>query len=139
MNKLFLHLLIIYDQTNIHLHESLTTKRLVWKTVRVRKVKKYHLLKNSKQIFLQIFNNLHMLYHFFQANMLQKVILVFLLCVLQFQFYHSRYVLIDVYDKDIGPRGPGCGDFCISAIYPCTGDPKCPTCWSFECWPSDQN
>ena len=28
--------------------------------------------------------------------MLQKVILLFLLCVLQFPFYHSRYVLIDV-------------------------------------------
>ena len=40
MNKLLLHLLIIYDITNIHLHQRLMTMRLVSKTVRMRKVKK---------------------------------------------------------------------------------------------------
>ena len=59
--------------------------------------------------------------------MLQKVILMFLVCVLQFQFYHSRYVLIDVYDKNNGPRGKGCGDWCDSS-YDCTGDPRCTRC-----------
>ena len=68
-----------------------------------------------------------MLHYFFQANMLQKVILIFLLCVLPFQFYHSRYVLIDVYDKDDGPKGAGCGEYCRSAV-DCTGDSRCPYC-----------
>ena len=60
--------------------------------------------------------------------MLKKVILIFLLCTLQFQFYHSRYVLIDVYDKDNEPRGAGCRDWCFGPIRPCTGDPRCPYC-----------
>ena len=64
--------------------------------------------------------------------MLQKVILIFLLCVLQFQFYHSRYVLIDVYDQDDGPRAPGCGDWCFAN---CTGDPRCPHCVFLRCRP----
>ena len=63
---------------------------------------------------------------FFQANMLQKVILLFLLCVLPFQFYHSRYLLIDVYDKDNGPRNAGCGEYC-STSRDCT-DSRCPLC-----------
>ena len=73
-----------------------------------------------------------MLYHFFQANMLQKLILIFLACVLQFQFYHSRYVLIDIYDKDDGPRGAGCGDLCYGDT-DCTGDPTCPYCVQKTC------
>ena len=68
-----------------------------------------------------------MLYHFFQANMQQKLILILLACVLQFQFYHSRYVLIDVYDKDDGPKGAGCGEYCRSSV-DCTGDSRCPYC-----------
>ena len=58
--------------------------------------------------------------------MLQKVILLFLLCVLPFQFYHSRYVLIDVYDKDNGPRNAGCGEYCRTSR-DCT-DSRCPFC-----------
>ena len=68
-----------------------------------------------------------MIYYFFQANMLQELVLVFLLCVLQFQFYPSRYVLIDVYDEDNGPRAAGCNDWCWGNDW-CTGDPKCPHC-----------
>ena len=66
--------------------------------------------------------------------MLQKVILVFLLCVLQFQFYHSRYILIDIHDEDHGLRdaGAGCGDWCVGSS-DCTGDPSCPHCYWFHC------
>ena len=64
----------------------------------------------------------------FQVNMLQKVSLTFLLCVLQLQFYRSRYVLIDLDDEASGV-GAGCGEFCIVWGGYCT-DPKCPFCWT---------
>ena len=62
--------------------------------------------------------------------MLQNVSLIFLLCVLQFQCYHSRYLLIDVHGKSSGLKGPGaCGDVCFAVPpFVCTGDPKCPFC-----------
>ena len=50
-----------------------------------------------------------------------------MVCVLPFQFCHSRYVLIDIYEEDNGQRGPGCGDWCWGNKY-CTGDPNCPHC-----------
>ena len=59
--------------------------------------------------------------------MLQQVLLTFLLCTLPFQFNHSRYVLIDVYDDDNGiGRRAGCGDWCFGSetCY----DPVCPYC-----------
>ena len=40
MNKLFLHLSIIYDITNIYWHHRLMTIRLFQKIVRARKVKR---------------------------------------------------------------------------------------------------
>ena len=68
---------------------------------------------------------------FFQANMLQKVLLIFSLCALQFPFHHSRYVLIDVDDDDNGIRkAAGCGELCLYDDY-CTKDPRCPHCWEF--------
>ena len=74
-----------------------------------------------------------MLYLFFQANMLKIVVLISLLCVLQFKFNHSRYVLIDVYDEDNGPRAAGCGDWCWGNSW-CTGDPTCPYCNLYILW-----
>ena len=61
--------------------------------------------------------------------MLQKVFLIFLLCVLQFQSNHSRYILIDVYDDDNGiTKGAGCNEWCFGDGW-CTKDPQCPYCW----------
>ena len=131
MNRLLLHLLIIYDITNIHLHQRLMTMRLVSKTVRMRKVTNILFTKNYQiLLFFCKFVIIYICYIVFQANMLQKVILIFLICVLQFQFYHSRYVLIDVYDQDDGPRAPGCGDWCWQN---CTKDPRCPHCVWLHC------
>ena len=59
--------------------------------------------------------------------MLKIVVLISLLFVLKFKFNHSRYVLIDVYDEDNGPRGAGCGDWCWASTW-CTGSPYCPYC-----------
>ena len=58
--------------------------------------------------------------------MLQKVLLVTLLCVLQFQFHHSRYLLIDVHGEGSGPKGAGCREWCWD--WNCTKDPECPVC-----------
>ena len=58
--------------------------------------------------------------------MLPKVLLVFLLCVLQFQFYHSRYLLIDVHDEGSGLKAAGCRELCWWGT--CTKDPECPFC-----------
>ena len=60
--------------------------------------------------------------------MLQKVSFTILLCVLQFQFYHSRYLLIDLDDEGSGVKA-GCGEFCIVWGGMCT-DPKCPFRWN---------
>ena len=59
--------------------------------------------------------------------MLQKVLLVFLLCVIQFPFYHSRYLLIDVHGEGGGLKAVGCGEWCWA--WTCTKDPDCPVCW----------
>ena len=84
-------------------------------------------LETTKYFFVK-FDNLNMLYHFFfQANMLKKVVLFSLLCVLQFKFNHSRYVLIDIYDEDNGHPSAGCGDWCWASTW-CTGNPRCPYC-----------
>jgi len=73
-----------------------------------------------------------MLYHFFQMNLLQNVVLISLLCILRSKFHHSRYVLIDVYDEDDLHPSAGCGDWCWwNTNYTsnwCTGDPKWPYC-----------
>ena len=61
--------------------------------------------------------------------MLQKVLLVLLLCVLQFHFHHSRYLLIDVRGEGSGLKAAGCGDWCW--VWNCTKDPECPTCLGF--------
>ena len=62
--------------------------------------------------------------------MLQNVSIIFLLCVLQFQCYHSRYLLIDVHGEGSGLKGPGgCGDVCFAVPpFSCTKDPECPFC-----------
>ena len=61
--------------------------------------------------------------------MLQNVSLIFLLCVLQFQCYHSRYLLIDVHGEGGGLKAPGCGDVCLALPpFVCLGDPNCPIC-----------
>ena len=64
--------------------------------------------------------------------MLQNVSLVFLLCVLQFQCFHSKYVLIDVHGEGSGLKAPGCGDWCWAYPPPfgnCITDPfDCPIC-----------
>ena len=59
--------------------------------------------------------------------MLQNVSIIFLLCVLQFQFYHSRYLLIDVRDEGSGLKAPGCGSVCLSVLG-CPRNPNCPIC-----------
>ena len=59
--------------------------------------------------------------------MLQNVSIIFLLCFLQFQCYHSRYLLIDVHGEGSGLKGPGCGDVCLMFIG-CGDDPNCPIC-----------
>ena len=60
--------------------------------------------------------------------MLQNVSIIFLLCVLQFQCYHSRYLLIDVHGEGGGLKDPGCGDVCLAITSLCLGDPNCPIC-----------
>ena len=65
----------------------------------------------------------------FQENMPQKVLLVLLLCVLQFRFYHSRYLLVDVDGEGSGLKAAGCGDWCWA--WTCTKDPDCPVCAGF--------
>ena len=62
--------------------------------------------------------------------MLKNVSLIFLLCVFQFQCYHSRYLLIDVHGEAGGLKAPGCGDVCV-AIPPITlltCPRNCPMC-----------
>ena len=60
--------------------------------------------------------------------MLQKELLIFVLCLLQFQYHHSRYVLIDLHDEGNGLRDIGCGGLCFNDGN-CNKVPRvCPHC-----------